>query len=210
MSYKLDKSLSELIGIIIGDGCIRYKNNHYFIEIVGNPKNEKEYYFNYIKNLVIDCVGKKPTIKIRARGLRLKFYSKEFVLYLVNELGMIYGKDKHKLVKIPYLIENNEKLLIPCIRGIVDTDGSVFFAKKEKNLNYPCIEITTTSRNLANQLIKILKNKGFNIRSREENRKDYLTSFRMGLYGEGMFRKWVDDIGFSNIKNIQKVNNRNL
>ena len=38
MKFNLSPQLSELIGVIIGDGCIRYKPkyNQYYIEIVGD------------------------------------------------------------------------------------------------------------------------------------------------------------------------------
>ena len=42
----LNDKKAELIGAIIGDGCIRYKPkiSQYYVEIVGDPKQEKEYF----------------------------------------------------------------------------------------------------------------------------------------------------------------------
>ncbi|MBI2136066.1 hypothetical protein HYU06_03275 [Candidatus Woesearchaeota archaeon] len=42
----MNERIAELIGAIIGDGCIRYKLNmhQYYIEIVGDRIKEREYY----------------------------------------------------------------------------------------------------------------------------------------------------------------------
>ena len=80
----MNKKLSELIGIIIGDGNICYipKIRKYYIEITGNPKNEESYY-DYISQLFFDIIGKSGTILFRNRGLRIRVYSKEFVEFLI-------------------------------------------------------------------------------------------------------------------------------
>ena len=51
---KLNNNIAELIGVIIGDGCIRYKPHlsQYYIEIVGDKNNEKEYLNTSIKCLL--------------------------------------------------------------------------------------------------------------------------------------------------------------
>lgn len=98
MKFKLSKELSELIGVIIGDGCIRYKPklNQYYIEIVGDRKKEIEYY-NHLTNIFKSKLNLNTFIKIRERGLRLKVYSKKFVEFLINDLNLPYNKNKSKI-----------------------------------------------------------------------------------------------------------------
>ena len=48
MDYKMSKELAEFVGVVIGDGSIRYKPDisQYYVEIAGNMYEEKDYY-NY-------------------------------------------------------------------------------------------------------------------------------------------------------------------
>ncbi len=200
--YILDESMAELVGIIIGDGCISCARNHYFVEIVGNPKNELPY-FDKIRYLVSKSTYKKPKITVRAGGVRLKIYSKEFVQYLIHELHLPHGRGKNLLVQIPEPIERDWRLAKACIRGIMDTDGSFFLARKGNNHHYPCLEITTTSEGLANQVCRLLSINGFRIRTRIDARTP-VPAFRLGLYGNNMVEKWNREIGFSNEKNSDK------
>jgi len=200
--YILDESMAELVGIIIGDGCISCARNHYFVEIVGNPKDEGPF-FDKIRDLTSKRIDKTPKITVRSRGLRLKIYSKAFVQYLIHVLHLPHGKGKNLLVQIPEPIEKNWRLAKACIRGIMDTDGSFFLARKGNNPHYPCLEITTTSRVLANQLRRLLTINGFRISTRVDARTP-TPAFRIGIYGANMAQKWNSEIGFSNNKNIDK------
>ena len=142
----LNNNLAELIGAIIGDGCISYKPeiHQYFIEIVGNINEEKEY-FEYLKDIIKNELNLKVSITVRERGLRLKVYSKKFIEFLINDLKLIPNKEKCQNISIPDKIMDHSVLLNHCLRGIMDTDGSLFFADKGYRNNYPTIEISTTS-----------------------------------------------------------------
>jgi len=173
MQYILNKSLAELIGIIIGDGCVCKYKNQYLVEIVGHPLDDLKY-FVYIQNKISELLNKKVNYKQRGRGLRLRIYSKNFVSFLINRLGFPYGKGKSLIVQIPRKIISNKDLAISCLRGIVDTDGSFFFCKKSHTLRYPVIEVGTCSENLAFQISSLLEKNGF----------------KFGLRKVGYFFKW--------------------
>jgi len=198
------KKLAELIGILIGDGNIYYKPKFrkYYFEITGNPKLEKNY-FNYVSKLIEELLGKKPSLRIANRGLRLRIYSKLFVEFLINDLKLPYNKNKGSNIIIPEFIYNQEwNVLKYCIRGIIDTDGCFFLASKGYRKDYPTIEFTTTSKKLALQLKKILSEKyriGFRIYSRGSFKTQYIIS----LNGESMTNRYLRDIGFSNLRKIK-------
>jgi hypothetical protein len=197
--------LSELIGIIIGDGNIYYnaKLNKYYFEITGDPLREREY-FNHISKLINDILAKKLFPRIGGRGLRLRVYSKEFVEFLINELGIPYGKNKGKLVRIPEeIISKDWNLIKSCIRGITDTDGSLFLSKKGNRENYPTVEITTTSKPLANQLRGLLNEK-YRLGFRSFTPKGFRKKFVISVNGNEMVNKWINDIGFSNKRKLRK------
>lgn len=204
-NMEISKELAELIGIIIGDGCLYYskKFNKYYIEIVGDPKLDRNH-FEYISTLVEKILNKKPTIVVRSKGLRLRFYSKEFLEFLINELKMPFGKIKGKTVKIPNkIVSFGWEFIKKCIRGIADTDGSLFLANKGYRKDYPTIEISSISKNLVYQLKKILEEKDFRIGLRK-NENVPNTIYRLSINGEIMVKKWIEEIGFSNKRHYQK------
>lgn len=201
---KMNERLAELIGAIIGDGCIRYKPEmgQYYIEIVGNM-NEENDYFHYLSKIFIEELNLKTSIKIRGRGLRLRVYSKNFIKFLVNELKLPFNKNKCQNIIIPSLILNDEFLLGHCLKGIMDTDGSLFLANKGYRKDYPTIEISTISPKLAQQLRDVLSIK-FRIGFRSYKQDKFQRIYRISLNGEKMVNKWYEEIGFSNQRNLGK------
>lgn len=197
---EINERTAELVGAIIGDGYIYCKNNKYQIGIVGNPITDKEY-FEKLKELIFLEWKKEVQAKFRFRGLRMVFNSKEVCEFLINDLKMPHGKGKGEKVIIPEIILNDLNLVKYTIRGIADTDGSVFVSKKPGIEKYPSIEITTTSINLANQLKEILTKMNFRVSLRIGKRKNMigLTPYRIGLYGKWNLKKWMEEIGFSNL-----------
>lgn len=198
---KITPGIAELVGVIIGDGYIYCKNNKYQIGIVGNPITDKEY-FEKLRGLILLEWNKKVNIKLRSNAIRIVFNSKELCNFLINDLGLSYGIGKSQKVIIPKEIYKNWDLSKYTIRGIVDTDGSVFVSKKPGIEKYPSIEITTTSLNLANQLKTLLKKNNFRATLRLEKRKkintNALPSYKVTLYGRENLRRWINEIGFSN------------
>ncbi|MFH1358452.1 MAG: LAGLIDADG family homing endonuclease, partial [archaeon] len=124
------------------------------------------------------------------------FNSKEICEFLINDMKMFHGKGKCQHITIPQEIYKNWNLAKHAIRGIADTDGSIFVSKKPGIEKYPSIEITTTSVNLANQLKEILIKIGFRITLREGKRKQPrgLIPYRIGLYGKRNLKKWMEEI----------------
>ena len=205
----MDKKLSELIGIIIGDGNVCYipKIRKYYIEITGNPKNEGPYY-DYISQLFLDLMGKTGTIFLRNRGLRIRVYSKEFVEFLINNIGLCFGAGKFWRVEMPGgIITSSKNVIYSCVRGIFDTDGTFFVSKKGLK-DYPSIEIVTCSRKLAIQLYGILGDE-FRVNLRCRDCEKYTTgrAYVISLYGFEQTKKWFEIIGSSNLAKSQKYQN---
>jgi DNA-binding transcriptional regulator WhiA len=199
---EITKELSELIGIIIGDGNIHYnqKTRKYYIEITGNLNERK--FFAHISNLFKILINKPGNIRIN-RGLRLRVYNKEFVEFLIYNLELHYNKGKCYSVEIPNKIYKNNNYVSSCLRGIFDTDGSYFLADKGYRKDYPCIEISTCSANLSKQIIKILENK-FRVKHRTEIKENLRNRQIISLNGEIETDKWFDLIGSSNPNKLNK------
>ena len=137
---KITPGIAEIVGIYIGDGHIYRKDNKFQIGFTGNPITDLEL-FERLKELIKKEFDKDINFKIRARGLRTAFRSKIVSNLLVNELGLTYGKGKSERVIIPEKIASDWDLARHTIRGIMDTDGSVFVSKKPRIEKYPSMEL---------------------------------------------------------------------
>lgn len=197
----------ELIGIIIGDGHILHnpEKNQYRLEIYGNANDDWKYYYK-IADFIEKFIGRRPNIRRKSakekNSLVLSTHNKELVNYLINELGLPYG-NKTYTIKIPKKFLN-WRYSKHIIRGIFETDGSLYFSKSKviKYPSYPRIEIKTVSSKLAFQLFNLLKERNFNIQIMKTRYK----SFKIYLSGEIMLNKWIKEIGFSNVSTITKYN----
>lgn len=203
---KISEDFAELIGALMGDGYIYRKNGKYQIGFVGNIVNDKGY-FEYLKRLILKEWNKDAKIKVRAGGLRMVIDSKEICRILIDELNLPHGEGKCERVFIPDFILKEWDLTSKMIRGLIDTDGSVFVAKKPGIEKYPSIEFTTTSKILAEQMKKILVDKDFRVAkiwqvtSKLAKRKCY----RVPLNGRENLRKWLELIGFSNPWKLERA-----
>ena len=196
----------ELIGIIVGDGklCCNNKTGAYKVEITGKVEEPTDH-VNEIAALIKSWAGKQPTITIRNHkkggSLSLYIYIKNFINFLINDLGLKSGP-KYFTAEIPekFLDWQYSKHII---RGLFETDGSLYFSKSKKipYPRYPRIEIKTSSEILLNQLFALLRANKFEPTTRKSKGDK---TFVLLLSGEKMLQNWANKIGFSTIKNLSK------
>ena len=205
---KITQGIAEIVGIYIGDGHIYRKDNKFQIGFTGNPKTDLEL-FEKLKKLIKEEFDKDITFKIRSNGLRIAFRSKKISNFLIEKLGLTYGKGKSERIMIPEEIANNWNLSKHTIKGIMDTDGTVFISKKPRIEKYPTMEITTNSYNLANQLRIILLNQNFRIGNIRKSTSKFSKhpTYRVPLYGKENLKKWIKEIGFSNLYKLERAKN---
>src|SRR3989338_2898154 len=129
---ELNENVAELIGVIIGDGNIHRNRKKYRIGITTGKRSEDYAHFLYLQNIISREWKKSPFIRIREHSLSMVFDSKEICLFLNEELGLPYGEGKCERVVIPEELLRDWKLTRRCLRGIVDTDGTVFAVKKPR------------------------------------------------------------------------------
>jgi len=207
---KITEGQAEVVGMYLGDGYI-YKDrnkNRYQIGFVGSPKTDIGL-FERLRELIKKEWGKDVKFGTRARGLRMVFRLKEMSDFFIKDLGLPFGEGKCERIKIPPEIYGKWNLAKKTIRGFMDTDGSVFVSKKPGIERYPTMEITTTSRILANQLRPILLEKGFrvtNIRA-STSKLSKRMAYRVPLHGRKNLKKWLEEIGFSNKYKLDRAKN---
>ncbi len=149
-----NKNLAEMVGIILGDGYLFYLNNKYGL-IISLSKNEQNY-ITYVTNLMeknfskLFIEGKTvSTYDNTGNGIKLTMYGKEIVKELISH-GLIPGNKVKHQISVPswikkskeWIEENYEKwenffkkLVIKCLKGLMDTDGSISINIREKSIS---------------------------------------------------------------------------
>lgn len=204
---QLSHELCEFVGAVIGNGNLWTDGSRYRVELTGDPALDKEY-FIYLTAVSCLLFKKKPYLaRVHQRGLRWRLQCKHAYSMLL-ELGVPAGAGKSHNVTIPNrIIHQKWDLSKWTIRGIMDTDGTLFFSKKTYDQPiYPTIELRTCSFGLAKQMEALLLQNGFRARLRGDAKEGY----HVALYGKKMLLKWVEEIGFSNSKHSSKLTFRNL
>jgi hypothetical protein len=181
----ISTKLTEFIGILLGDGSISKTN--YSIEIILNSTDEIPY-SNYISNLIYQLFKIKPKkILLRNKNaLKLRVNSKNLFNFLVN-LNIPIGMSKKK---IPDWIFKNKKLLAATIRGLFDTDGSVYLSSRWCVLNF-----VSNSNMLRKQFKSCLKEFGI---------PTFISQNHINATSLWKIKKFMKEIGSSNLKHIIK------
>ncbi len=153
---KLSASLAEFIGIMIGDGSI----STYQCQITLNSETDYEYSL-YVEKLVFKLFKIKISRYLRSetKALVLRFSRKKIVDFLIT-IGLKKGHKIRQKVDIPSWIKSNLEYQKACLRGLVDTDGSLFHENhkmKGKKHTYPRLSFVTSSPYLASSVMEIFE-----------------------------------------------------
>jgi len=162
-NLEINTKLAEMIGIILGDGSLyepTLTNSHYTLKIALNKIDEDEY-VKYVIALIRKLFGVKPKLDTykKGKGITLYINSKSLVEQL-KLIGLKTGNKVKNQVSIPDLINKNliwiknhqkewkikySPLVISCLKGLFDTDGSVYVRKSHKRIE---LSFTNASLNL--------------------------------------------------------------
>lgn len=208
---KITRGISEICGSIIGDGWIQSNGKNLFI--TGNLTEDKKYYDNHLaplirKELKIDL---QPRSFLYWRTYGVGIYKKEIIKQFL-ELGMLQG-EKASRTFIPDKFKRNKKYFIPLLRGIFDTDGSIYFMRdpnpKRKSSFHvrPRIRIACISKRLIDDIKFLSKNIGIKHSNPSpfnwKNDKNPVYIFEINE--KSSIQKWLNLIGTKNPVHQTKV-----
>lgn len=171
---RLSKELAETVGIILGDGGVTDCQ----LRITLNKETDKEYaYFvkklfsNVFKEIPSFCERKnQKVIDLIISGINL--------IENLGKIGIGKGDKIRRQVDIPEWIWEKLDYQVACIRGLVDTDGGVYFHKHwTKGIQYRNLGLcfTSWSRPLIRSVSIIFKK--FNIKhSIDKEKRIYVYS----------------------------------
>ena len=196
---KKDDRLAEFVGIMMGDGGVA----PYHISITLNSETDK-LYAKFVEQLITKLFGVKPKIykDLYSKALDIVVQRKSLVEFC-QKIGLKIGNKIKQGLDIPKWILNNTEFTKNCIKGLVDTDGSVFihsYKIKNRKYLYPKISFTSASQNLIKSVHMALIKLGFNARISKSG-KDVLIENKEDV------GKYFQIVGSSNDKHWVKYNN---
>lgn len=143
ISFSVD--LAEYVGIMLGDGGI----THAQASITLNSNADLKYSY-FVANLGKKLFREKPKLYMRkdCNALILYYSGSLFIEYLTR-IGLKIGNKVRQQVDVPDWIKSNSSYRIACIRGLMDTDGGVFFHRYKINgKEYVYRKICFTNRSI--------------------------------------------------------------
>lgn len=184
---KMNSELAEIFGIINGDGHIDKEGRE--ICIVGNALEAD--YFNYLKDIFERNFNLKFTMfKMRPTALKLRVYSKGLVEILVKNYGFPFGHKTGKL-SIPKHVFKSKEFLISYIRGLFDTDGSIYVRRKKDMV----VEIISVDKNYLNQIKEALFSLNF---------KAGISGKNLYIYNQEDIKRFFEIIKPANSKHLKR------
>lgn len=192
-------NLAEFYGIMLGDGNSTrlkgYKIGTYMIRIVGDLNKDREYLMNYVKPLIERLFKIKVRIgKFKSNAMFVEAHSKKLIDFLESK-GFKPGDKIRNNLGIPKWIKSTPRFLRSCLRGLYDTDGSVY---KITNQNSHQINFCNYNQRLLSEAREAIKSLGITPSKITKGQEFNITK-------KSELTKFLKTIGFSNSKHLNKV-----
>jgi len=189
--------LAELVGIFFGDGNIYVNEKYgiYQIRIASSRRDEADYSTQFLKPLVSELFGIPPRIMTQNGGIYVCLDSREIAEYL-RKKGVPWGGKSGQSVRIPPWINDNANYLESCLRGLLDTDGSVY---KLSNKDPKLVRISFKNKNpaLLNDVRQSFVRLNYNV-SKVVGDNVFITR-------QADVRRYIKEIGFHNRKHVIRL-----
>lgn len=192
---KRDDKLAEFVGIMLGDGGVA----PYHISITLNSVRDREY-AEYVRTLIFKLFKTEArTYKRQSeRTLNIVVHRKSLAEYC-SSIGLPLGNKLAVSLDIPNWIKRKHNLSLACIRGLIDTDGSIFhhsYTSARKKYHYIKISFSSASYALLDSVEEILRKNGISAR------KSY-TFREVRLDSQKSVERYMRLVGTHNPKHLQ-------
>ena len=187
------EELAELIGIILGDGNIqavfepKKKYGTYCVRIGGDAL-ERDYLVGYVVPLCRRLFNIEPKVYYHRsqREMFILLCGKLLVDFFAKQ-GILPGNKIANQVTLPAWIMENDCYLQAAIRGLIDTDGSVYRTGK-------WVQLSFKNRNLRllSDVRAGLQRLGFFV--------SRISGYQIYISRKHDLHKFYKEIGFSNLK----------
>ncbi len=198
------ESLAEMLGIILGDGRLRWDptGRHYQLDVILNWVEEKDYVL-YVNDLMMRLFQYKPKLSRQinedgsiGKGIYLTIYSKKLVYELIS-LGLIPGNKVENQIKVPKWIKECKSYMIACLKGLFDTDGSIFPVIKEgaikMNFKNGSLSLVEDFKEMT-ELFEIKTSKISSYSEITEKTNEFSITFILQIQARNQVKKFLDII----------------
>ncbi len=196
ISDELKSDFAEICGIHAGDGWL----SSYTYEVGYGTSPKEEQYFQEVLRLYRKVFGIDKVRILRRLAVEFRFQSKSTQEILMSA-GFPRGRKLDKL-RTPEFILQDAGHIKRFLRGLVDTDGTVYWRLSVNRYNLT-ITWNTTSQQLADEIVRMLRNLSYNpqISSFKPKPTDghiRRVINRIILMRHAEVKKFLEEIGFRN------------
>lgn len=188
--------LAEFVGIVIGDGGI----TNFQVRVTLNRESDAEY-VSYVRDLIEDLFGVTPTLINDKKSLGIDVtVSRRDLVDFCSGIGLKIGHKIKQGLDVPVWVKANKKFMTACVRGLVDTDGSVFdhrYKVNGKMYSYKKIDFSSCSPPLLNSVFEFLKDCELRPRIVKNGKK-------LRIESEDTVRGYMEIVGTSNFKHLKR------
>lgn len=185
-NVKMDEKLAEIFGILNGDGHISHFNNEICVVVDSREEN----YLNYLKKLFEEKFGISFTFFKELNRIKLRTYSVLLSNILTKDYGLPKGNKLGKL-RIPKQILQRKIWIISYLRGLFDTDGSLYLRRRKEMV----VNIKSADKNFLNEIKRALEKIEFHPSVSNKN---------LNLYRKSEIQKFFQVIEPANSKHLKK------
>ena len=186
-AFSKDKNLhSYVIGLALGDGNISRDSKWRTSRLRITCDKKYPYLYKYIKLCLEQLLpDNKVSISDNNTYLNVYCYSNrlESLLGWKGNMGSKYKQQ----VRVPMWITKNKEYTKECLRGLIQTDGSIFFDRKYKMVNF-----VTQIPNLAHDVLALMRQIGYTPNMQILAIKDNKTKFTIRISKD--VDKFIKDI----------------
>jgi len=192
--------LAEFLGIVLGDGGI---NSDYQVVITLHKENDKRY-ISFVCKLIKKLFGIKAVVynyrSLRSQKVAGVTISSAAVVEFLLRKGLKKGNKIKQQVGVSSWIKNKIEFSKSCLRGLIDTDGGVYYHKHRAH-GYDCFNIglqfTSKSAPILEFVHIAFEYLGF---TPKLNKKS------VSLYREQEVYRYAKEIGFHNPYQVERLN----
>lgn len=175
--------LAEFIGILLGDG-------HLTPTQVTITLGKKDEYVGRVIRLVEKLFKVKPKCITSIRGDNVIYFGSTAAARWLISMGLVFNKVKAQ-VDIPSWCFSNKKIMRAVIRGLFDTDGSVYKLRFGTQISF-----CNRSRPLLKSVRLMLFKLGF--------RPSEISGYNVYLTRRSDLHRFMKEIGFGNKKHSKR------
>ncbi len=196
------KELAELVGVILGDGNINSrKAGSHQIRITSDSR--LDYLTEHVAKLSILLFNITPTFYyFKGRNVQHLIISGKSIVDFFSFMGLKPGNKIKNKTTIPRWIWTKRNYLKACVRGLIDTDGSIY----ELLPHWPGLfQLTFENKNetLLRDTRKAFLRLGFKVSKLCGSKKRGSTKFY--ITRKDQIKKYLKEIGFSNKKHSHRI-----